>query len=63
MKILEIILKIIKTKQVYIPIIAITLGIIACKGMKKCRERRILNYLLYSFYCYFRIKGVLCIFS
>ncbi len=39
MKILEIILKIIKTKQVYIPIIAITLGIIACKGINSALQK------------------------
>ena len=33
MKILETILKIIRTKQIYTPIIAIFLGIIACRAL------------------------------
>ena len=39
MKILETILKIIITKQVYTPIIAIFLGIIACKGINSALQK------------------------
>lgn len=39
MKILETILKIIRTKQVYTPIIAIFLGIIACRGINSALQK------------------------
>ena len=39
MKILETILKIIRTKQIYTPIIAIFLGIIACRGINSALQK------------------------
>ena len=39
MKILETVLKIIRTKQVYTPIIAIFLGIIACRGINSALQK------------------------